>query len=221
MVVRQRSTILRQALILISQPSNALTAIRLIPPVWISHNFKATTLGMTRKTIRNRGFEPWTFRSCLGYQNFVINDNNRDQWKKDSKKTSTTTVAEIKTEANVADKASALVAAIDYDGKFLNTSTPVINSTWIIDSSATNHMTLDSRQVSPLRSSSQKIVFTANGNTTPVITDGSLTLTNTLNLDSVLVVPSLDYNLLSISQITAALSCIVIFLPEFCVIKDI
>ena len=110
MVVRQRSTILRQALILISQPSNALNAIRLIPPVWISHNFKAMTLGMTRKTTRNRGFEPWTFRSCLGYHHFVINDNNRDQRKKDSKKTSTTTVAEIKTKANVAEKASTLVA---------------------------------------------------------------------------------------------------------------
>ena len=46
--------------------------------------------------MRNRGFEPWTFRSCLGYQHFVINDNNRDQRKKDSKKTSTTTMAEIK-----------------------------------------------------------------------------------------------------------------------------
>ena len=42
-----------------------------------------------------------------------------------------------------------------------------------------------------------------------------------MNLDYVLVVPSLDYNLLSVSQITAALSCIVIFWPEFCVIKDI
>ncbi|WKA00225.1 hypothetical protein VitviT2T_018605 [Vitis vinifera] len=109
MVVRQRSTILRQALILISQPSNALIAIRLVPPVWISHNFKATTLG-----IRNRGFEPWTFRSCLCYQHFVINYNNRDQRKKDSKKTATATVAEIKTEANVAEKASALVAATDH-----------------------------------------------------------------------------------------------------------
>nr|CAN71679.1 hypothetical protein VITISV_015841 [Vitis vinifera] len=209
MVVRQRSTILRQALILISQPSNALTAIRLIPPVWISHNFKATTLGMTRKTIRNRGFEPWTFRSCLGYQNFVINDNNRDQWKKDSKKTSTATITEIKTEVNVAEKASALVAAIDHGGKFLNTFTPVINSAWIIDSGATDHMTYDSRQVSPLRPSSQKIVSIANGNTTPVIREGSLTLTDTLNLNSVLVVvPSLDYNLLLVSQITAALSCI-------------
>ncbi|RVW97617.1 Retrovirus-related Pol polyprotein from transposon TNT 1-94 [Vitis vinifera] len=170
MVVRQRSSILRQALMLISQPSNALNAIRLIPPIWISHNFKATTLGMTRKTMRNRGFEPWTFRSCLGYQHFVINDNNRDQRKKDSKKTSIATVAEIKTEANVAEKASALVAATDHG----------------------DHMTFDSRQVSPLRPSSQKIVSIAN-----------------------------DYNLLSVSQITAALSCIVIFWPEFCVIKDI
>ncbi|RVW70952.1 Retrovirus-related Pol polyprotein from transposon TNT 1-94, partial [Vitis vinifera] len=67
---------------------------------------------------------------------------------------------------------------------------------WIIDSGATDHMTFDSRQVSPLRPSPQKIVSIANGNTTPVIGEGSLTLTDTLNLDSVLVVPSLDYNLL-------------------------
>ncbi|RVW87558.1 Rust resistance kinase Lr10 [Vitis vinifera] len=199
MVVRQRSSILRQALMLISQPSNALNALRLIPPIWISHNFKATTLGMTRKTMRNRGFEPWTFRSCLSYQHFVINDNNRDQRKKDSKKTSIATVAEIKTEANVAEKASALVAATDHG----------------------DHMNFDSKQVSPLRPSSQKIVSTTNGNTTPVLGEGSLTLIDTLNLDFVLVVPSLDYNLLSVSQITTALSCIVIFWPEFCVIKDI
>ncbi|RVW94742.1 Retrovirus-related Pol polyprotein from transposon RE2 [Vitis vinifera] len=131
--------------------------------------------------------------------NDSCNDNNRDQWKKDSKKTSTANVAEIKTETNVAEKTSALVAATDHG----------------------DHMNFDSRQVSPLRPSSQKIVSTTNGNTTPVIGEGSLTLTDTLNLDSVLVVPSLDYNLLSVSHITAALSCIVIFWPEFCVIKDI
>ena len=93
--------------------------------------------------------------------------------------------------------------------------------TWIIDFGATYHMTFDSRQVSPLRPFSQKIVSTANGNITPVIGEGSLILTDTLNLDSVLVVPYLDYNLLSISQITATLSYIVIFWPEFCVFKDI
>ena len=68
--------------------------------------------------MRNQGFEPWTFRSCLGYQHFVINDNNRDKRKKDSKQTLTATIAEIKTEANVVEKASALVAATDYGGKF-------------------------------------------------------------------------------------------------------
>ena len=121
------------------------------------------------------------------------------------------TVAEIKGEANVAEKGSGLVAATDHGGKFLNTFTPIINSAWIIDSRATDHMTFDSRQVSPLGPSSQKIVSTANDNTTPVIGEGSLTLTDTLNFDSILVVPSIDYNLLSVSQITTALSCIVIF----------
>ena len=117
------------------------------------------TLGMIKKKMRNRGFEPWIFKSCLGYQHFVINDHNHDQWKKDSKKTSTATIAEIKTEANVVEKASTLVAATDYGGKVLNTSTPIINSTWIIDSGATDHMTFDFTQVSPLRPSSQKKLF--------------------------------------------------------------
>ena len=95
--------------------------------------------------MRNRGFEPLTFRSCLGYHHFVINDNNCDQQKKDSKKTSTATIAKIKTKANVAEKASALVAATDYGGNFLNNFTPIINSAWIIDSGVTNHMTFYSR----------------------------------------------------------------------------
>ena len=59
----------------------------------------------------------------------------------------TVVVAKIKTETNVVEKASALVAATDYGGQFLNTSTPVINSVWIIDSGATDHMTFDSKQV--------------------------------------------------------------------------
>ncbi|RVW57469.1 hypothetical protein CK203_078816 [Vitis vinifera] len=134
------------------------------------------------------------FQSNDSWYNHENNEEPRD-----SKKTSNATVAEIKTEANVAEKVSVLVAATDHG----------------------DHTTFDSRQVSFLRPSSQKIVSTANGNTTLVIGEESLTLTDTLNLDSVLVVPSLDYNLLSVSQITAALSCIVIFWPEFCVIKDI
>ena len=82
-------------------------------------------------------------------------------------------------------------------------------------------MTFDVRQVSNLNPSSQNYVSTANGHTTPVIGEGSLHLTNTLHLDSVFVISSLDYNLLSISQITTTLSCVVIFWPNYCVFKDI
>ena len=79
----------------------------------------------------------------MGYPDWW--DHNSDKRKKDSKKTSTAVVAEIKTEANVVEKVSALVAATDYGGKFLNTSIPVINSAWIIDSGDIDHMTFDSR----------------------------------------------------------------------------
>lgn len=142
-------------------------------------------------------------------------DHNRDQQKKDSKKTSTAAIVEMKTQDDVAEKTSALITATDNGGQVLNISAPVTNSTWIFNSGTTDHMTFDSRQVSPLKPSPQKIVSTANGNMTPVIGKGSLILTDTLNLDSVLIVPSLDYNLLSVFQITTTLSCVVIFWPEF------
>ena len=114
-----------------------------------------------------------------------------------------------------------MAAAAGNGGKVLNISTPAFNSAWIIDYGATDHMTFDSRQVSPLKSSSQNYVSTANGTSISIIGEGSLSLTNTLNLDSVLVVPSLNYNLLLVSQITTALFCVIIFWPEFCVFKDI
>ena len=148
-------------------------------------------------------------------------DHSRDSRKQNYKKASTATIVETKTEDDSGEKSSALAATTCNDGKVLNISTPVSNSAWIIDSGAMDHMTFDSRQVSPLKSSSQNYVSTANGTSIPIIGEGSLSLTNTLNLDSVLVVPSLIYNLLSVSQITTALFCVVIFWPEFCVFKDI
>ena len=81
--------------------------------------FKCTHCNKTGHT-KSRCFE------IVGYPDWW--DHNRDQRKKDSKKTSTTTVAEIKIKANVAEKASALVTATDHGSKFLNTFTLVINS---------------------------------------------------------------------------------------------
>lgn len=48
-----------------------------------------------------------------------------------------------------------------------------------------------------------------------------MSLDNTLNLNLILVVPSLNYKLLSISQITINLTYVVIFWPVFCVYNDI
>ena len=148
-------------------------------------------------------------------------DHSRDSRKKNSKKVSTAAIVETKTEDDSSEKSSALAVAAGNGGKVLNISTPVSNSAWIIDSGATDQMTFDSRQVSPLQSSSQHSVSTANGTSIPIIGEGSLSLTNTLNLNFILVVPSLNYNLLLVSQITTALFCVVIFWPEFCVFKDI
>ncbi|KAL6342501.1 hypothetical protein AAG906_012094 [Vitis piasezkii] len=63
------------------------------------------TSAMTGHT-KSRCFE------IVGYPDWW--DHNRDQRKKDSKKTSTTVIVEIKTEANVDEKVSALIAATDY-----------------------------------------------------------------------------------------------------------
>ena len=82
-------------------------------------------------------------------------------------------------------------------------------------------MIFGSRQISSLRHYLQKFIFTPNRNTTQVIGEGSLTLIDTLKLDSVLIIQSLNYNILFVSQIIAALSYIVIFWLEFCVFKDI
>ncbi|XP_062028861.1 uncharacterized protein LOC133744845 [Rosa rugosa] len=81
-----------------------------------------------------------------------------------------------------------------------------MNSSWIIDTGASDHMTNDPSLLEKLKPSSQNIVSTADGTPTPVTGEGSVVLSDTLTLDSVLVVPSLAYNLLSVGQIILALA---------------
>ncbi|XP_026429173.1 uncharacterized protein LOC113325170 [Papaver somniferum] len=116
---------------------------------------------------------------------------------------------------------STSVARTGNNGKFLNVSSLVSNNSWIVDSGATYHMKCDYKQISSLKPSLQKTVSTANGSQAPITGEGSISLTETLNLDSVLVVHTLDCNLLSVTQITNTLHCIVIFWPDCCVFKDI
>ena len=144
-------------------------------------SYKCTHYDQTGET-KSRCYE------LVGYPEWW--DHSRDSWKKNSKKASTAAIVETKTEDDSDEKSSALATAAGNVGKVLNIYTLVSNSAWIIDSGATDHMTFDSRQVSPLKYSSQHSVSTANGTSIPIIGEGSSSLTNTLNLDSVLVVAS-------------------------------
>ena len=158
-------------------------------------SYKCTHYDQTGHT-KSRCYE------LVGYLEW--SDHSRDSRKQNSKKASTAAIVETKTEDDSGEKFSALAATAGNGGKVLNISTPVSNSAWIIDSGAMDHMKFDSRQVSPLKSSSQNSVSTANGTSIPI-----------------LVVPSLNYNLLLVSQIITALFCVVILWPEFCIFKDI
>ncbi|KAI5314959.1 hypothetical protein L3X38_044135 [Prunus dulcis] len=55
----------------------------------------------------------------------------------------------------------------------------------------------------------------------PVVEEGFLSLSTSLHLDSVLTVPSLDHNLLSVAQLTTTLGCTVTFWLNHCVFQDI
>lgn len=55
-------------------------------------------------------------------------------------------------------------------------STTSKNNTWIIDTGASDHMTRDSNQLQYVRSSSQSVISTANGSTSPITEEGSVIL---------------------------------------------
>ncbi|XP_026450554.1 uncharacterized protein LOC113350634 [Papaver somniferum] len=111
--------------------------------------------------------------------------------KKETKKNSGAQMASTK-KGKDSVVTSASVARAGNDGKVLNVSSLVSNNSWIVDSGATDHMTCDSKQISSLKPNLQKTVSTANGSQAPITGEGSISLTETLNLDSVLVVPTLD-----------------------------
>ncbi|KAL5791627.1 hypothetical protein ACOSP7_000221 [Xanthoceras sorbifolium] len=99
-------------------------------------------------------------------------------------------------------------------------STISSNNTWIIDSGATDHMTFNSQNFSHRSPTETNNVSYADGTPTPVFGAGSIPLTSSLNLSSVLHMPTLSNNLLSISQITKFLNCVVTFWHSHCVFQD-
>lgn len=65
-------------------------------------------------------------------------------------------------------------------------------------------MSCDFRKVHALKQFTKTVESVANGNVAHIIGEGVISLSDTLYLDIVLLVPSLDYNLLFAAQIIVA-----------------
>ncbi|CAL2245805.1 unnamed protein product [Prunus armeniaca] len=90
--------------------------------------------------------------------------------------------------SNEHTSASAFMATSGTTGYALNvSSTSLTSNVWVIDSSASDHMTCDSNKIISLSPYSQSVVSNANSSSSHVVGEGSLFFTDSLHLDSVLV----------------------------------
>ena len=99
----------------------------------------------------------------------------------------------------------------------LNASSNEFRNAWIIDSGATDYMTLNPNQFKTyLPCPSNRKIIVVDGTTTTVAGIGDVQVTSNMVLKNVLHVPQLSTNLVSIQKLTQDLSCWVIFDASFC-----
>ncbi|KAK3034107.1 hypothetical protein RJ639_034087 [Escallonia herrerae] len=92
---------------------------------------------------------------------------------------------------------------------------------WVIDSGASDHMTGDLSLFSSYSACSNNYkVRIAYGSLSTVSGIGSIVISPSITLDSVLLVPSLSCNLLSISKLTKDRKCVANFFPTHCTFQD-
>ena len=83
-------------------------------------------------------------------------------------------------------------------------------------------MTYDKKRFSHLSSRCPKSVITnANGVSSPVVGIGTVPLSPSLSINNVLFVPSLNCNLISVSQLTKSHNCVTTFFPTYCIFQNI
>ncbi|RVW18491.1 Retrovirus-related Pol polyprotein from transposon RE1 [Vitis vinifera] len=93
---------------------------------------------------------------------------------------------------------------------------------WIVDTGASDHMTGDAAILQNYKpSNGHSSVHIADGSKSKIAGTGSIKLTKDLYLDSVLHVPNLDCNLLSISKLAHDLQCVTKFYPNLCAFQDL
>lgn len=99
-----------------------------------------------------------------------------------------------------------------------NSAQDVKSSEWILDLRATDHMTFDAINFSHTSLHPRTSIANSYGVISPVTRVGTITLSLALHLSNTLLVPSLSYKLLSISQVITNLNYVVFIYPIFCLL---
>ena len=94
-------------------------------------------------------------------------------------------------------------------------------STWVLDIGASDHIACSLSLFQSYIVVSHCVVELPNGESAHVTHISTVKLSNSLNLEHVLCVPSFSFNLVSISQITQHLPLCLVFLSQFCFIQDL
>lgn len=93
---------------------------------------------------------------------------------------------------------------------------------WVVDSGATEHMThrsdfLKNKTQTPKGTP----VVIPNGDKIPVLGEGDHVLLGGIKIKGVLLVPSFNYNLLSVGNLADELNCVVTFFPGFFLMQEL
>ncbi|CAM8896855.1 unnamed protein product [Rhodiola kirilowii] len=122
---------------------------------------------------------------------------------------------------SMVNRSSAPAAAVAQSGTS-NTCLVSTSPQWVIDSGATDHMTGNPALFSSFSSHhSHPPVSLADGTQSPVVGSGTVNPTSSLSLTSVLSLPKLSFNLMSVSRLTRSLNCCATFFPDHCVFQDL
>ncbi|BFG15661.1 hypothetical protein CerSpe_019350 [Prunus speciosa] len=96
------------------------------------------------------------------------------------------------------------------------------SNTWIIDTGASDYMTYDAKFFDELSSNTcDPYITSVNGLPSPIIGEGTISLTPTLFLSRVLLVPNIHCNLLSIGRLIDTLNASATFYPTHCSFQDL
>ena len=95
------------------------------------------------------------------------------------------------------------------------------NDVWILDTGATDHIVHSLSLFTHITSPISTFVQLPNREKVTVTHIGTIQVTSTLKLENILCVPSFNFNLISVSQLTKTLSCCLVFLSNLCFIQDL